>query len=92
MCQIKALKLHKKCSTPLEPSIVYIEKDKETIGICGPCWAKIADKDWEIGNSPKLTMEDIFSDKSRFGDNPVLTEYKERGVKENEPSEEEEDK
>jgi hypothetical protein len=91
MCDVKKLKLHKNCSTPLEPSIVYIEKDKETIGVCEKCWAKIADKDWEIGNSPKPTMEDIFSDKSRLGDNPVETEYKERGVKNDEPSEEEED-
>lgn len=81
MCQVKALKLHKKCSTPLDPSIVYIVKDEGNIGICEKCWAKIADKDWEWGNSPKLTMEQILSEESRVGKNPTLTEYKIRGNK-----------
>lgn len=91
MCQVKILKLHKKCATPLEPSIVYIEKNKEKIGICEKCWIKIAEKDWEVGNSLKLTMEDILSDKSRLGDNPILTEYIIKGKKDDEPNEEKED-
>lgn len=80
MCQVKALKLHKTCSTPLEPSIIYVEKNGENIGVCEKCWTKIADKDWELGNSPKLTMEQVLSDETRFGKNPTLTVYKERGL------------
>lgn len=81
MCDVKKLKLHKKCSTPLEPSILFITKDGEQIGVCEKCWKRIADGDWEVGDAPKLTMEDILSDKSRYGENPVETEYKLRGKK-----------
>jgi hypothetical protein len=92
MCRVNELKLHIRCKTPEDPCIIYIQvKDKEAIGVCEKCWSRIASKDWEIGDGPKLTMEDILSEKSRVGDNPVLTEYKERGVKEYEPNKEEED-
>jgi hypothetical protein len=40
--------LKKKCSTPLEPIVVFIqlrERD-EAVGICKKCWNKIADMDW----------------------------------------------
>lgn len=92
MCQVDEMKLHVRCKTPEDPAIVYITwKKKGVVGVCAKCWERIADKDWETGDSPKPTMEEILSDKSRFGENPVLTEYKYRGVKENEPSKEEED-
>lgn len=84
------MRIHRRCKTPDEPSIVYIVWKNEQLGICKSCWEKFpADLEW--GDSPKLTMEDILSEKSRVGDNPVLTEYKERGVKEYEPNKEEED-
>lgn len=89
MCQVKALKLHKKCSTPLEPFILYIVKDKETLGICLKCWNRISDGGWEIGDLPKPTMEEIFSDKMRFGENPIETDYKLKSLKKDvEPNEE----
>jgi len=89
MCDIKKLKLHKKCSTPLEPSILFIVKDGEQIGVCEKCWKRIADGDWEIGDGPKPTMEEIFSEKAKFGENPVETELRPRGKKLEEQKDEE---
>ena len=89
MCQVKELRVHKACHTPEDPCILYIQADGKTIGVCAKCWEKIADNDWEVGNGPKPTMEDILSDKSRFGENPVETEYKLRGKKLEEQKDEE---
>lgn len=75
------MKLHVRCKTPEEPCIVFIVwKKGEQIGVCDKCWSKIADKDWETGKGPKPTMEEVLSDKNRFGDNPIETEYKFRGA------------
>lgn len=91
MCQVSELKLHVRCKTPEDPCIIFIQKEHKTIGVCDNCWKRIADKNWEVGDCPTPTMEEVLSDKSRFGENPVETEYKYRGVKESEkPSEEEE--
>jgi hypothetical protein len=91
MCDVQKLKIHKRCKTPDEVCVIFVQLPKEKVGICRVCWDKIAEKDWEVGDSPKLTMEDILSDKVRLGDNPVETEYKYRGVKEDEePNKEEE--
>jgi hypothetical protein len=91
MCQINKMKLHKRCKTPEEPAIVYIVWNGETVGVCAKCWEKISDKDWETGDSPKPTMEEILSDKARFGENPVETELRPRGKKlEKKPEEENE--
>ena len=91
MCDVKKLHIHKKCSTPMEPSIVFLQIENESIGLCDRCWSKVANSDLEWGNSPKLTIEEILSDKARFGENPVETEYKWRGVvKEAETKEDEE--
>jgi len=89
MCDVAKLKVHKRCKTPDEISILFIQTPKEQVGICNTCWGKIADKDWEIGDGPKPTMEDILSDKSRGLEGAVLTEYKYRG-KEIEPKSDEE--
>lgn len=92
MCQVNEMKLHVRCKTPEDPCIVYITWGKKgTIGVCEKCWIRIADKDWETGDSPKPTMEEILSDKSRFGENPVETEYKLRGKKVEEQTENEEE-
>ena len=89
MCQIDKMHIHRRCKTPDEPSIVYIVWKNEQLGICKLCWEKFP-VDLEWGDSPKPTMEDIFSDKSRLGDNPVETEYKLKGKKlEEQPTEEE---
>lgn len=89
MCQVSEMKLHTRCSTPEDPCIIYIRKGDKTVGICEKCWGRIADKEWEVGDGLKLTMEDIFSDKSRYGENPVETEYKLRGKKLEEQKDEE---
>jgi hypothetical protein len=84
------MKLHVRCKTLEDPAIVYITwKKKGQIGVCAKCWERIADKDWETGDSPKSTMEEILSDKARFGENPVETEYKLRGKKLEEQKDEE---
>jgi hypothetical protein len=94
LCQVDEMKLHVRCKTPEDPAIVYITwKKKGQLGVCAKCWERIADKDWETGDSPKPTMEDILSDKARLGENPVETEYKLKGKKvdPNETENEEED-
>lgn len=91
MCDVAKLKVHKRCKTPNEVCIIFIQLPKEQIGICDTCWKKIADKDWEVGDGPKPTMEEILSDKSRGIEGATLTEYKYRGVKESETTEDEEE-
>jgi hypothetical protein len=85
------MKLHVRCKTSDEPSVVFIMWKGEQIGVCARCWTRIAEKDWETGNSPKLTMEELLSDKARFGENPVETEYKLRGMKNAKGTESEEE-
>lgn len=76
MCQISELKVRVSCHTPDDPVSVYVQKKKNLIGICAKCWEKIGDKDWEVGNFPRPIMKELLSDKVRFGDNPVETEFK----------------
>jgi hypothetical protein len=91
MCQVSELKVHKKCHTPDEKITLYISIGDKTIGVCDKCWAKIADKDWEVGNGPKLTIEEILSDKSRGLEGAVETEYKLKDKKLGEQTKEEEE-
>jgi hypothetical protein len=91
LCQVNELKLHVRCKSPEDPCIIFVQKIEKQVGVCDKCWKRIADKDWEVGNSPTLTMEEILSDKSRGLEGAVLTEYKYRGVKESEPKSEEEE-
>lgn len=79
MCDIKKLKIRKKCSTPMEPSIVFLQLNGDVIGLCQKCWNKVADSDLEWGDSPKVTMEEVLSEKSRGIEGATLTEYKYRG-------------
>jgi hypothetical protein len=92
MCDVSKLKIRKKCRTPLEQPYIYIKKEKETLAICQKCWDRIAEGDWEIGDNPKLTMEQILSDTSRMGENPVETEIRQKKSKvdENEKKDDEE--
>jgi hypothetical protein len=58
MCDVAKMKLQKKCGTPLEPIIVFIQlRDKdETIGLCRKCWGKVADMDWwEVVDTVEIT-------------------------------------
>jgi hypothetical protein len=75
MCGVSKLKVHKRCKTPTDPIAVIIRKDDENIEICKSCWQKISDKDWEVGDKPKPTMEEIISDKSRGIEGAIETEY-----------------
>jgi hypothetical protein len=71
------MKFRVTCQTPEEPALVYvIWKNKGQIGICKLCWEKIADKKWECGDSVRPDIKELLSDKARFGENPILTEYK----------------
>jgi hypothetical protein len=91
MCQVKKLKLHVRCNSPDDPTCVIIQKGDEQIGVCEKCWKRIAEKDWEIGSAPRPILSELLSDNARFGENPIETEYKFRGKKDEEsPTEEEE--
>ena len=39
---------------------VVVHKKGQDIEVCGPCWSKIGDKDWEVGDDPRPTIEEIF--------------------------------
>ena len=92
MCQIDKMHIHRRCKTPENPCIVYIVWKGEQLGICSKCWEKFP-LDLEWGDSPKLTIKELLSDESRFGNNPIETEYKPKNKGKNdekEPSEDDE--
>jgi len=80
MCDIKLLRIKKKCATPLEPEILTIEFGNDQVGLCSKCWNKICDTNFEWGKTPRPTMEQILSEETRGLVGAIKTEYKERGL------------
>jgi hypothetical protein len=92
MCDVDLMKLRVKCQTPDEPVSVYVVwKRKEQMGVCKPCWERIADKNWECGKDPRPTVESLLSDKARGLEGATLTEYKHKNKKAEENDEQKED-
>jgi hypothetical protein len=90
MCDISELKLRVTCETPDSPIKLYIQlKKKGLIAICNDCWERIGNKNWECGKDPRPTLESLFSDRARFGENPIPTEYKAKEIKKDEEYNEE---
>ena len=80
MCDIKLLRIKKKCATPLEPEILTIEFGNDQVGLCSKCWNKICDTNFEWGKTPRPTMGQILSEETRGLVGAIKTEYKERGL------------
>ena len=99
MCQVELMKLHIQCTTPEEPTHVFVTLKKKEhkqivsvqVGICKTCWGKIADKKWECGSDQRPNIKELTSDKSRGLEGAVLTEYKPKESKKNERDEIEEE-
>jgi len=90
MCQIDKMKIRRRCKTPEEPYVLYIVWKGETLGICKQCWERFPD-DLEWGESPKSTIEEILSDKSRGLEGAIETEYRFKEKKLGEQTKEDED-
>lgn len=92
MCSVDEMKLRVRCQTPEEPISVYVMwKKKGQLGVCKPCWERIADKNWECGKDSKPNMELLLSDKSRGLEGATLTEYKRKSIKEEQKDEQEDE-
>lgn len=77
MCQVKELKIGKKCCTPTDPIAIYIaQKDGGQIGLCAKCWAKIANTDFEVGDDPKPEDFQLWLSEGRGEEGTTLTEFK----------------
>jgi hypothetical protein len=78
------MNLRVQCATPEEPIHVFVVLKKREhkqivsvqVGICQTCWEKIGDKKWECGDSLRISIKELTSDKARGLEGAVLTEYK----------------
>lgn len=76
MCQISEMKIYKRCKTPEDGIAVFVVKDGKQLGLCGSCWKKVGEGDYEWGPDSKPIVEEIFSRRAKEEAAATPTEYK----------------